>query len=246
MHILGYVHRDVSAGNVLFYKGAGILCDLESAKRTTDLITHEVRTVRSILLRLSYPYSLICNKGTNQYEPVEVNGRTYLFRDAEDESEGPVFKFNCIHDLESTWWIALWVLFHHTPLDDEEDRKDQVVHAASLFPAVGTSLVRVAVFTQGRNIRKNLPSLHPSFRPATERLIVARKLLVQRYKIAEAGPSINEDAFDGLHQEMAAIWQGCRDEFPDIGYRWVLSSKHGATDDPDSAPQPSSKKLRIR
>jgi radical SAM superfamily enzyme YgiQ (UPF0313 family) len=46
MHIIEYVHRDVSAGNVLFYKGNGILGDLEFAKRTSDLTVHEVRTVR--------------------------------------------------------------------------------------------------------------------------------------------------------------------------------------------------------
>ena len=46
MHIVGYVHRDVSAGNVLLWNGTGILSDLESAKKTTDLSTDEVRTVR--------------------------------------------------------------------------------------------------------------------------------------------------------------------------------------------------------
>jgi hypothetical protein len=45
MHMLGYVHRDVSAGNILFWEDGGILSDLESAKKTTDLSTHEVRTV---------------------------------------------------------------------------------------------------------------------------------------------------------------------------------------------------------
>jgi hypothetical protein len=110
MHILGYVHRDVSAGNVLFYQGSGILCDLESAKKTIDLTTHEVRTVCSLLSALN-ACSLIHNKGPRQYESIEVNEHTYLFRDPQENSDGPVFKFNCIHDLESTWWIALLVLF---------------------------------------------------------------------------------------------------------------------------------------
>jgi hypothetical protein len=35
--------------------------------------------------------------------------------DEKDRNDGsrPPFKFNCIHDLESVWWIALWVLFLH-------------------------------------------------------------------------------------------------------------------------------------
>jgi serine/threonine-protein kinase RIO1 len=48
MHIVGYVHRDVSAGNVLYWNSIGLLSDLESDKKKTDLSTHEVRTVRLI------------------------------------------------------------------------------------------------------------------------------------------------------------------------------------------------------
>jgi serine/threonine protein kinase len=59
MHILGYVHRDVSAGNILFYQGAGMLCDLEFAKKTTDLTTYEVRTVGSV--SSSAPHPLFTN-----------------------------------------------------------------------------------------------------------------------------------------------------------------------------------------
>jgi hypothetical protein len=34
--------------NVLFYRGAGILCDLESAKKTTDITIYEVRMACSL------------------------------------------------------------------------------------------------------------------------------------------------------------------------------------------------------
>jgi hypothetical protein len=50
MHILGYVHRDVSAGNILFWKSAGILSDLEFAKKSSDLTIHEVRTVCAFIV----------------------------------------------------------------------------------------------------------------------------------------------------------------------------------------------------
>jgi hypothetical protein len=171
-----------------------------------------------------------------------VNRRRYLFGDPEDDSPSPEFKFNCIHVLESTWWIALWVLFHHTPLDDQEDRSPQIIHATKLFPPVGPSLDQVDVFLQGGTVRDIMPSLNLTFQTAAERLIEARKLLVRRYRMAEEGPSINEGAFEGLHQQLGAIWQACRDEFQDIEYRWVLSSKPGAKNDPQ---QPPSKKPRL-
>jgi hypothetical protein len=181
-----------------------------------------------------------------------VNAQAYHFRDSEDLTAVPKFKFNCIHDLESTWWIALWVLFYHTPLDDKEDRTTQIKHANTLFSPVGKSGGRFTVFLQGATMMNIIPSLNPTFQAAANELIVARQLLVKRYKIAEAGPSINEKAFDDLHKELGAIWQRCRDTFHDIEYRWALSSsskrgasKRGATDVPDSFSQPS-KKPRIR
>jgi hypothetical protein len=175
----------------------------------------------------------------------------------EDDSKGPPFKFNCIHDLESTWWIALWVLTHHTPLplsssststSSEHNTEIQKIHATTLFPPIGWSsiYIRACALLQGATIREIIPSLHPSFHHAAERLLDARRLLVRRYKIAEAGPAINEDAFEGVHRELGDIWRGCRDEFGDVGYRWVWESEHGLTNDPGSFSEPESKKLRIR
>jgi|ERR1700722_2217884 len=74
-HKLGYVHCDVNAGNISLCKSAGMPSDAESAK-TTDLTIYEVRTVCS--LHLSCPISsfITCNKGTNQFEPIEVRQST--------------------------------------------------------------------------------------------------------------------------------------------------------------------------
>jgi hypothetical protein len=46
---LGYVHRDISSGNVLFYNGGGRLSDLEYCKPFKQDGTHDVRTVRWII-----------------------------------------------------------------------------------------------------------------------------------------------------------------------------------------------------
>ena len=47
MRMAGYVHRDVSAGNCLFYEatGTGKLADLEYAKRYEDVSASEPKTV---------------------------------------------------------------------------------------------------------------------------------------------------------------------------------------------------------
>jgi prepilin-type processing-associated H-X9-DG protein len=50
MHKCGYVHRDVSTGNILFCDGRGILMDLEYAKRMdAETKPHESITVRGLV-----------------------------------------------------------------------------------------------------------------------------------------------------------------------------------------------------
>ena len=135
--VVGYVHRDVCAGNILFWNSTGLLSDLELAKKTSDFSTHEARTV-----------------------PVEVREQGYLFMEDEDDKgdnnkkdnkddkycgSPPLFKFNCLHDLESAWWIALWILFHHVPLRDDGVHTAQTEHAAEQFPSVRTSSSRCVI-----------------------------------------------------------------------------------------------------
>ncbi len=46
MHESGWVHRDISVGNVYYHEErGGLLGDLEYAKVMADEQTHEVRTV---------------------------------------------------------------------------------------------------------------------------------------------------------------------------------------------------------
>ena len=47
LHMLGWVHRDVSSGNVLIVNDGAKLADLEYAKREGDKSLHGIRTVRN-------------------------------------------------------------------------------------------------------------------------------------------------------------------------------------------------------
>ena len=53
MRKLGWVHRDVSIGNILSYDGHAKLADLEYAKKMGDLKSNEMRTASN--LPLPYP-----------------------------------------------------------------------------------------------------------------------------------------------------------------------------------------------
>ena len=54
IHGSGWVHRDVSVGNIYLYEGRGLLGDLEFAKAMWDKGGHEVRTV-CVLIVFSGP-----------------------------------------------------------------------------------------------------------------------------------------------------------------------------------------------
>ena len=48
MRMAGFVHRDVSAGNCLYYEGSGKLADLEYSKRYEDMSVSEPKIVSPV------------------------------------------------------------------------------------------------------------------------------------------------------------------------------------------------------
>ncbi|KAF9507779.1 hypothetical protein BS47DRAFT_1385014 [Hydnum rufescens UP504] len=68
---LGWVHRDVSIGNILWYKGGGKLGDLEYAKKMGDMMSHDLRTASGTCI------------GTIQFMSIEVAAHRFLFPPAQ-------------------------------------------------------------------------------------------------------------------------------------------------------------------
>ncbi|KAJ7094065.1 hypothetical protein B0H15DRAFT_151602 [Mycena belliarum] len=101
LHYLGWVHRDVSPGNILVVGGRAKVADLECLKpyredkegESEDLCTgaKEHRTA------------------TSQYTAVEVALKTWYFRPPDPVISLPFF-FIPLHDLESILWIGFWVV----------------------------------------------------------------------------------------------------------------------------------------
>ena len=52
MHECGWVHRDISAGNVLLHDTTGKVADVEYAKHESDQSNHGVRIVGTILRQI--------------------------------------------------------------------------------------------------------------------------------------------------------------------------------------------------
>ncbi|CUA75303.1 Nucleoporin NUP133 [Rhizoctonia solani] len=134
MHICGYVHRDVSCGNILLVSGPsgkrGVIIDLEYAKYIDDVSSpHDVKT------------------GTAQFMATEVafveHDRLYNVRPAESMLEPlPPFRHNPLHDVESIWWLCIWMMFYLIPAG--EDTKIQAENYHKVF---GSPVTKQKFFT---------------------------------------------------------------------------------------------------
>ncbi|KAJ7135384.1 hypothetical protein C8R43DRAFT_1020812, partial [Mycena crocata] len=200
LYRLGLVHRDVSAGNILFVDGIGKLSDLEYLK--------------SFMGPASPPSDepLI---GTAAYTSGEAAARTYGFIPDTGEIIGPhppPFRFNPLHDLESTMWIGFWTLLYHR----RDDRTMKAIHD-KYFPPEFTSVTvndRMVAMSHGF---KPVNQSDPLF-PAMHILHSLRRALYKRYTAFEgdfsnqylffdgATPS-NGSAFDGIHSTFIAEYE---------------------------------------
>ncbi|KAE9395583.1 hypothetical protein BT96DRAFT_861761, partial [Gymnopus androsaceus JB14] len=103
----GWVHRDLSAGNVYWYAegSRGLLGDFEYTKLRASDIAHEIRS--------KWPL------GTPYFMAAETLSHAYLFQPRpldvsapnNKKPPPPPFAYNSLLDLESVWWILMYVLF---------------------------------------------------------------------------------------------------------------------------------------
>ncbi|KAJ3983355.1 hypothetical protein F5890DRAFT_1523694 [Lentinula detonsa] len=172
IHKSHWVHRDISGGNVYWYdckakglegENRGLLGDLEFAKVRTPSPIHEVRT------------------GTYNFMASEVIAGCYLF-DPELDSDllndptqllvadhisAPPFAFNPLHDMESIWWILIYLLYFN-------DDKQNIAHveladaraskALALFTQEGQTYVRQKLLQCYLELTVERTCLPPSFK----------------------------------------------------------------------------------
>ncbi|KAI6026735.1 hypothetical protein BKA83DRAFT_4247255 [Pisolithus microcarpus] len=119
LHDADWVHRDVNACNVVRSGKMAKLDDFDYAKRMDSKTTHELQQV------------------TLDFMACEVGAQSYLFelfvcRPYGYERKCP-FRFNPLHDMESLWWIAMWVVYYHA-VQAGEPLSEQVGYLHKLFP----------------------------------------------------------------------------------------------------------------
>jgi len=184
MHDLGYVHRDISAGNVLLVPQGessshapkrGVLADLEYAiKLGTTLPAHDVRT--------GTPFFMACEVAAHQYLAFDRNARDIL------HWQLPPFYYNRLHDIESFWWLCMWCVTYFCVNEDRPTETNLRILTQWLFAVPHNFHARHIVLQQFIDI-VGLPE--------TQALMVLndwRKVLWQLYQQVEGmRTTVNDD-----------------------------------------------------
>ncbi|KAJ3737503.1 hypothetical protein DFJ43DRAFT_969352, partial [Lentinula guzmanii] len=110
LHSAGWVHRDINSGNVYWFDRdhTGLIGDFEYATRMSDRGQHNGCTLR--------PTSL------SRFSEIDFD----LVKKSVSKTRVAVpiipFAHNPLHDLESVWWIIVYVLFLND--DDSKNSND--------------------------------------------------------------------------------------------------------------------------
>ncbi|KAJ3929713.1 MAG: hypothetical protein NXY57DRAFT_963361 [Lentinula lateritia] len=106
--IAGFIHRDLSGGNTLFFEGRGIISDMEYSKRYNEVSSHDPKTGAPDFMAAEYQANLFF------FLPSRTDATAELFK-LQDEWFAPHF----VHDVESIYWQYLWFLHNRIPKTPE-------------------------------------------------------------------------------------------------------------------------------
>ncbi|KAJ3899953.1 hypothetical protein F5879DRAFT_460447 [Lentinula edodes] len=110
IHRSGWVHRDISCGNVYYYTGPteaeprGLLGDLEYARKCDSREEHQMRT-GTLDFMASEVVSQVWNYMVPPPRPPPKKGVVY------NPPERAPFTYTPLHDLESCLWLLVYILF---------------------------------------------------------------------------------------------------------------------------------------
>ncbi|KIP01559.1 hypothetical protein PHLGIDRAFT_38259 [Phlebiopsis gigantea 11061_1 CR5-6] len=249
MHAAGYVHRDISAGNILVVGGKAKLGDVEYAKEEHDDSGHEVRTGTAFFMATEvaeHDYTHMMTRkqlrehvdlelldedsddsdatpsdheddvlpmlaAADESKPAADSTRLNTIieeessphdQDAEsqphdvvEEKPEPVFKYNPLHDLESVWWVAVYMWLCSYPANNDPGMDETTwnerlkAHARLAARVFREDSYRKRFFAVERTLTRTLGSLLPSFEAIGRHLEGIRETIMAAYRDAEQDPS---------------------------------------------------------
>ncbi|KAJ3557298.1 hypothetical protein NM688_g1546 [Phlebia brevispora] len=243
MHAVGWVHRDVSTGNILLAKdGTARLADLEYARLLGQGDECRLGTTKFMAIEVDHQKywfpeqrSLSAehdDRGSTKAVPAVREGAhiqsTSPGLSHKEHSSGkhkhPKFRYNPLHDLESVWWVAVHFMFTREAVNNslkvlpEEPgarvSEGQRLYADEFFTSRNSR--GFAMILDG-SFATAVEALDPSVQDAGAVLEKIRRKLVAFYRKAEGDLSSVEYAkcADGLHAVMMDLFLDVA-ESPDL------------------------------
>ncbi|KAJ3743586.1 hypothetical protein DFH05DRAFT_1525854 [Lentinula detonsa] len=180
IHRSGWVHRDISCGNVYSYDKdhpRGILGDLEYARRCDATEIHQLRTGT-----LDFMASEVISQSWD-YLPIPPED------DDEDDIQPAPFAYNPLHDLESCWWLLVYILFHNEDasnvLSDPNCISQRQNLINSLFTRRPDTTWRSKFMRNYKAISIKHTGLSPSLAPAVRTISLMANRLIRAFAMAE-------------------------------------------------------------
>ncbi|CAE6442920.1 unnamed protein product [Rhizoctonia solani] len=148
IHLSKRVHRDVSSGNILLVPPStpknlgsrGVIMDLEYAKKIDASIgAHDVKTGTVAFMATEVAamehHRLRMPRRSNQ--PIQSLNALRSFVESRNKvntkhTRLPPFRYNPLHDMESIWWLCLWMTFYLVPTSSQ-GAKEQLKAYHSIF-----------------------------------------------------------------------------------------------------------------
>ncbi|KAL5520223.1 hypothetical protein ACEPAG_9436 [Sanghuangporus baumii] len=229
IHGCGWVHRDISVGNLYYYNGRGLIGDLEYAKHSNTKVLDESRTgtpeFMSIeAMRRCYMYCRPVRENDVLAEiPETISDVTLSDLNAlfakQPSTIKPTFFHNNLHDLESLWWVAVWVLFFcgdgggsrggGKRIGKPDEQRDWA--ASELFPKDRTITDRMLFFQNEEVFDEKVAWMPEKYNHSTMVLNYLRAALVMKLKDFESEfPVIRMDVLQGLQERFRLLFDACR------------------------------------
>ncbi|KAJ3780436.1 hypothetical protein GGU11DRAFT_730966 [Lentinula aff. detonsa] len=206
IHSAGWVHRDISGGNLYYHKERkiGLIGDLEYAKKVDDPSHHNVRTgtpyfMASEALANKYSfYPLVADPLPSRLDVFETIAAPVPSLKVNTPTPPP-FNHNALHDIESVWWVLVYtILFNEDPAGPSPNTRDRQDLMNTLFDGQIKNNTRLP-FLRDPQFGTCLPSsftssLVPALREYAKHLNAAFSAAEMNY------PIIQPLAMPGIHQ----------------------------------------------
>ncbi|KAL5479076.1 hypothetical protein ACEPAI_2364 [Sanghuangporus weigelae] len=225
IHGSGWLHRDISIGNLYLYEGRGLIGDLEYCKRKDSDVAHEVRSCSIDFMSgeviendVSFPPWPGKSGVENLKALLDAEGEGAIDANPRPKSNVTFFYFD-LHDLESLWWFAIWVLVFNRDSNDAatwgpEDDQQYLTWkeiALKLFPRTHDASERHRLLRGQQIDEDTFELMSASFRGVFGSILTTLgSSLVQKYKEFEARlPDKKWETFDGFQDLVARSFDLC-------------------------------------